>query len=162
MYRIVAIHRYSNVLFTAAQHRARCMFSCVVDGHCLCGGCVTGSRRGAGRTQLRARQSPERNWRLGKKTACATRGDVRPAAARGDEDGAAAQHNTVLLHRLVSRPSPAVRTQDIMNNATYHQHSFNYNPRRYLVVNDDTNTNTIKTRVRYPGMGAGYFQSVFT
>ena len=76
---------------------------------------------------------------------------MRPAAARGDEDGAAAQHNTVLLHRLVSRPSPAVRTQDIMNNATYHQHSFNYNPRRYLVVNDDTNTNTIKTRVRYPG-----------
>ena len=64
------------------------------------------------------------------------------------EDGAAA-HNTLLLHRLVcqpspAQPSPAVRTQDIMNNAAYHQHSFNYNPRRYLVVNDDA-TNTIKT-----------------
>ena len=55
------------------------------------------------------------------------------------------RHNTLLLHRLVcqpspAQPSPAVRTQDIMNNAAYHQHSFNYNPRRYLVVNDDAPT----------------------
>ena len=98
-----------NIMLRISIAPGGCMWGCDVDGHCLCGGCVTKSRRGARRTQLRARQSPERNWRLGKKTACATRGDVRPAAARGDEGGRSSgtQHTVAPSSRVPAQPSPA-------------------------------------------------------
>ena len=150
----MAVHRYLNVLFTAARHRGDVcevvMLTVTVSVE------VVSLSHGAapGAVSCERDNRPSATDVLGRKRR-ARRAETCGRQLRGvtREDGAAA-HNTLLLHRLVcqpspaqlspAQPSPAVRTQDIMNNAAYHQHSFNYNPRRYLVVNDDA-TNTIKT-----------------
>ena len=141
----MAVRRYLNVLFTAARHRGDVcevvMLTVTVSVE------VVSLSHGAapGAVSCEPDNRPSATDVLGRKRR-ARRAETCGRQLRGvtREDGAAAQHTVAPSSRVPAQPSPAVRTQDIMNNAAYHQHSFNYNPRRYLVVNDDA-TNTIKT-----------------
>ena len=148
----MAVHRYLNVLFTAAQHggmyvRLWCWRSLSLWRLCHW---VTARRPAHSAASATIARAQLTSWEENGVRDARRRAAGSCAGWRGRTERRRTTHCCSIVscaspaQPSPAQPSPAVRTQDIMNNAAYHQHSFNYNPRRYLVVNDDA-TNTIKT-----------------